>query len=141
MFRKILNANDGSQNAFMALETACDLAAKYAAELHVVLVEEVPVLPDTDLIDEIAEKKSGEDRLVRAEIERARATAARWGVPITCHVFTGHLVHTVVDFASDNGFDLLVIGATGNASLYERMMGTRASRIAHLARCPVLIVR
>ena len=51
------------------------------------------------------------------------------------------MIRTVVDFANDNAFDLLVIGATGNAALYERMLGTRADRIAHMACCPVLIVR
>lgn len=141
MFRKILNANDGSANAFKALEMACDLAAKYAAELHIVLVEEVPAMPDTDMIDEIEQMKAGEDKLVRSEIKRAKAMAARHGVAIEFHVFTGHVVRTVVDFANDNGFDLLVIGATGHAALYERMLGTRADRIAHLAKCPVLIVR
>jgi len=45
------------------------------------------------------------------------------------------------DDGSDNAFDLLVIGATGNAALYERKLGTRADRIANLARCPMLIVR
>jgi len=141
MFRKILNANDGSDNAFRALEMACDLAAKYAAELHMILVEEVPMLPDTDMIDEIEQKKAGQDKLVRGEIKRSQSIAARHKVSVKCHVFTGHVVRTVVDFANDNAFDLLVIGATGNAALYERMLGTRADRIANLAHCPVLIVR
>jgi nucleotide-binding universal stress UspA family protein len=141
MFRKILNANDGSENAFRALEVACDLAAKYAVELHMVMVEEVPLLPDTDTMGEIDQIKSSEDKQVRAEIHRARTIAARHGVSVTPHVLTGHVVRNIVDFAKDNGFDLLVIGATGSAALYERMMGTRASRLAHLAHCPVLIVR
>jgi nucleotide-binding universal stress UspA family protein len=141
MFRKILNANDGSDNAFRALEMACDLAAKYAAEMHMILVEEVPSLPDTDMIDEIEQKKVGQDKLVRGEIKRSQSIAARHNVMIKCHVFTGHVVRTIVDFANENAFDLVVIGATGNAALYERILGTRADRIANLARCPVLIVR
>jgi nucleotide-binding universal stress UspA family protein len=141
MFRKILNANDGSDNAFKALEAACDLAAKYGAALHMITVEEVPAMPDTDMIDEIEQTKAREDRLVRSEIKRARSIAARHGVSIEFHVFTGHVVRNVVDFANDNAFDLVVIGATGHAALYERMLGTRADRIAHMTRCPVLIVR
>jgi nucleotide-binding universal stress UspA family protein len=141
MFRKILNANDGSDNAFRALEIACDLTAKYGADLHMIVVEELPILPDTDMIDEIEQTKAQEDKLVRAEIKRARSMATRWKVAISYHVFTGHVVRTVVDFANDNAFDLLVIGATGNAALYERILGTRADRIANMASCPVLIVR
>jgi nucleotide-binding universal stress UspA family protein len=141
MFRKILNANDGSENAFRALDMARDLAARYTAELHMIIVEEVPSLPDTDMIDEIEQAKAREDKLVRGEVRRAHAIAARHDVRISCHVYTGHVVRTVVGFANDNAFDLLVIGATGTAALYERMLGTRADRIANLAHCPVLIVR
>jgi nucleotide-binding universal stress UspA family protein len=139
MFRKILNANDGSPNAFKALEIACDLAAKYGAELHLIAVEEVPTIPGS--ITEVQQAKMSEDKVVRASIKRAGTLAARSGVAIQCHVFTGHVVRNVVDFANDNGFDLLVIGATGNAALHERMLGTRADRIAHMAHCPVLITR
>jgi nucleotide-binding universal stress UspA family protein len=139
MFRKILCANDGSENAFKALEAACDLAAKYQAPLHVVLVEEAPAPAET--LAEVKDAKRAEDKLVRVNIRRADLMAKRHGLAIEHHVFTGHVVRTVVEFADDNGFDLLVIGATGHAALYERMLGTRASRIAHLAHCPVLIVR
>jgi nucleotide-binding universal stress UspA family protein len=141
MFRKILNANDGSENAFKALEAACDLAARYDADLHLIIVEELPLLPDTDTIDEIQQIKSREDKGVRAAIKRAQTIAARHGVTVKPHVQAGHVIRNVVDFADDNGFDLLVIGATGHATLYERLLGARADRIAHLAHCPVLIVR
>lgn len=139
LFRRILAANDGSENAFKALGAACDLAARYQAELHVILVEEVPALPLS--VSEVQETKGAEDKLVRAHIKRAESIAQRAGVAIQSHVYTGHVVRNVVDFANDNGFDLLVIGATGRAAFYEQMLGTRADRIAHLARCPVLIVR
>jgi nucleotide-binding universal stress UspA family protein len=139
MFTKILNANDGSPNAFKALEVACDLAAKYGSELHLILIEEVPMIPGS--ITEVQQAKVSEDKVVRANIKRAENLAARCHVKVQSHVFTGHVVRNVVDFANDNGFDLLVIGATGNAALYERMLGTRAARIAHMAHCPVLIVR
>lgn len=139
MFRKILSANDGSPNAMKALEAACELAARYGAELHMILVEEGPAIPGS--IEEVQETKIAEDKQVRASIKRAEAIAARCKVAVTPHVFFGHVVRTVVDFADDNGFDLLVIGATGHAGIYERMLGTRAARIAHMAHCPVLIVR
>ena len=139
MFKKILNANDGSPNAFKALEIAADMASRYGAELHMILVEEVPAIPGT--ITEVEMIKHDEDRVVRANIKRGEIIAARHAVMLQPHVFTGHVIRNVVDFADDNHFDLLVIGATGHAAIHERMLGTRADRIAHMAHCPVLIVR
>ena len=38
--------------------------------------------------------------------------------------------------------DLLVVGsAAAIRQLYDRMIGSRASRIVHLAHCPVLVVK
>ena len=139
MFHKILSANDGSPNALKALEVACELAARYGAELHMIVVEEVPAIPAS--IAEVQQVKADEDKIARVSVHRAEAIASRCRVSIKVHVFTGHVVRSVVDFAKDNAFDLLVIGATGHAAVYERMLGTRADRIAHLASCPVLIVK
>jgi nucleotide-binding universal stress UspA family protein len=139
MFKKVLAANDGSENAFKAFQLACELAAMAAAELHVIVVEEVPEVVET--IAEVWEAKSVEDREARSIIRRSELIAGRAGVSVSAHVASGHVVRNIVEFATDGGFDLIVIGATGHAGLYERMLGTRADRIAHLARCPVLIVR
>ena len=48
---KILLANDGSDGAFKALGTAISLAKQSQAELHMICVEELPMLPTT--IDEV----------------------------------------------------------------------------------------
>jgi nucleotide-binding universal stress UspA family protein len=139
MFTKVLVANDGSDNAFRAFQIACELVALAGAGLHVIVVEEVPEVVET--IAEVQEVKSVEDRQARAIIKRSELIAARAKVAVEAHVVTGHVVRNIVDFARDRAFDLIVIGATGHAAIYERMLGTRADRIAHLTHCPVLIAR
>ena len=139
MFTRILAANDGSDNARKALRLACEIAAMARAELHLIVVEEVPEIAET--IAEVDQVKSREDRQARTIISRSEAAAARVGIALNTHVVTGHVVRNIVDFARDNGFDLIVIGATGRSAFYERMLGGRADRIAHLAHCPVLIAR
>jgi nucleotide-binding universal stress UspA family protein len=54
---------------------------------------------------------------------------------------TGHAVRDIVRLATEIKADLLVIGATGHSQFYERMLGSRADRLVHLAPCPVLVVR
>lgn len=139
MFKKILHANDGSKGAFKALEMAVNLAKTYKTELHMVVIEELSIIPEW--IEEVREEKIAADRRFRNVVKRAKAVATQHGVELTSHVFTGHPVRSIVDFARDNSFDLLVIGATGHSNLYETMIGSRAERIVQFAPCPVLVVK
>jgi nucleotide-binding universal stress UspA family protein len=139
MFKKILHANDGSENAFKALAAAIDIAKNYGAELHMVSIEEIPVVPEW--IEEVREEKITSDRQFRHIVKRAKAAASQCQIELQCHVFVGHPVRTIVDFVRDNGFDLLVIGATGHSGFYETMIGSRAERLVHLAPCPVIVVK
>jgi nucleotide-binding universal stress UspA family protein len=139
MFKKILHANDGSENAFKALAVAIDVASTYGAEIHMVSIEEISVVPEW--IEEVREEKIAADRLFRHVVKRAKTAASQRDVDLHCHVFTGHPVRTIVDFVRDNGFDLLIIGATGHSGLYETMIGSRAERLVHLTPCPVIVVK
>jgi nucleotide-binding universal stress UspA family protein len=57
------------------------------------------------------------------------------------HVVAGHPVRTVVALAAELNANLLVVGARGHSRIPEWLVGSRADRIMHLARCPVLIVK
>ncbi|MBZ0146645.1 MAG: universal stress protein [Pseudorhodoplanes sp.] len=139
MFRKILNANDGSENAFKALSAAIAFAKADRAELHMIVVEELTVVPEW--IEEVREEKIAADRRFKNLVKRAKTEAREADVELKAHVFAGHPVRTIIDFVRDNGFDLLVIGATGHSNLYETMVGSRAERLVHLSPCPVMVVK
>jgi nucleotide-binding universal stress UspA family protein len=47
----------------------------------------------------------------------------------------------LASLAEDLNADLLGIGGTAHPSFYERMLGTTAARVVHLAKCPVLVVK
>jgi nucleotide-binding universal stress UspA family protein len=139
MFGKILHGNDGSEPAFRALALALNIAKQNAAVLHVVCVEEVPYLPE--YIEEVREETRAAGRRFRGVIQRARGMADQHEVELHTHVLAGHPVRTIVELADRLGADLLIIGATGHSQLYERMIGSRADRLVHLASCPVLVVK
>jgi nucleotide-binding universal stress UspA family protein len=138
-FKRILHANDGSKGAFKALTMALDIAAQNHAELHMVLVEELSPFPET--IDEVNVEKGAADRRFRNVLKRAEKMAEEEGVKIKSHVLTGHPVTSIVELARKLDADLLVIGATGHYALYERMIGSRADRLIHLAHCPILVAK
>jgi nucleotide-binding universal stress UspA family protein len=139
MFKKILLANDGSDQAFDALSLALKIAKESGADLHMVSVEEIPYLPET--IEEVREEKGVAGRRFHAVLNRARSMAEDTHVKLQTHVLAGHPVRDIVNLARDLKADLLVVGASGHSALYDRMIGSRADRIVHLSPCPVLIVK
>jgi nucleotide-binding universal stress UspA family protein len=50
-------------------------------------------------------------------------------------------VATIVQFAKDRGFDLLVIGFMGHSRVFERIWGGTSQNLTRLAPCPVLVIK
>jgi len=139
MFERILCANDGSERAFRALEQAIKIAKENDSELHMVSVEEVDYMPE--FMEEVREEIGTAGRRFHKVLQRARQMAEESRVTLHTHVLAGHPVRDIVELAAELKVDLLVIGSAGHSELYERMLGSRADRIVHLAGCPVLVVR
>lgn len=139
MFRTILHANDGSESAFHALSLALAIARQNNSELHMVSVAEIDYMPE--FIEEVRQEVGTAARRFHTVLQRARALAEDHQVKLQTHVLTGHPVRDVVQLAAELKVELLVIGATGHSALYERMLGSRADRLVHLAPCPVLVVK
>jgi nucleotide-binding universal stress UspA family protein len=62
-------------------------------------------------------------------------------VALKTHVIAGHPVRDILTLAADLDIDLLVVGGSGHSAFYQRMLGTTAARLVHLAKCPVLVVK
>jgi len=139
MFSRILHANDGSEHAFHALTVALAIAKQNNSDLHMVSIEEIDYMPE--FVEEVREETRTAARRFHAVLQRARAMAEESHVNLKTHVMAGHPVRDVVILAADLKVELLVIGARGHSALYERMVGSRADRIMHLAQCPVLVVK
>jgi|SRR5215467_5123573 len=139
MFKRILHANDGSDHAFEALALAFRMAREGGCELHMVCVEEIDYMPE--FIEEVREETGTAARRFHAVLQRARAMAAEQQVTLRTHIVAGHPVRDILMMAADLEADLLVIGGTGHSAFYERMLGTTAARVVHLAKCPVLVVK
>ena len=139
MFGKILCANDGSERAARALAIAISIAKDNKSELHMVSVEEIDYMPE--FIEEVREETGTAARRFHKVLQRARAMAEQQQVNLRTHVLAGHAVRDIVRLAAELQADLLVIGATGHSKFYERMLGSRADRLVHLAPCPVLVVK
>ena len=140
MFKKILVANDGSEGAKKALKAAIDLAKQYNAELHSISVEEgVPHYAAT--IGEVEVfKKEANDYFNKINNE-AVAEAGKEGIELHVKVQAGHEVETIVNYAKEGKFDLLVIGFMGHSKIFGRVWGSTSQNITKLSPCTVIVVK
>jgi len=140
VFSRILVANDGSEGGKKALRAAVDLAKRYGAELHQISVEEhLPHYAAT--VGEVVEAKQEAAEYFRKVIREADLIAQAQGLRLTAHVLPGHEVETVVTFAKDHGFDLLVIGFMGHSKIFGRIWGSTSQNLTKLSPCTVLVVK
>jgi nucleotide-binding universal stress UspA family protein len=140
MFKKILVANDGSEGAKKALKTAIDLAKKYNSELHSISVEEgVPHYAAT--IGEVEEFRKEANEFFKKINDEAIEDARREGIDLYTKVQAGHEVETIVQYAKEGKFDLLVIGFMGHSKIFGRVWGSTSQNITKLSPCTVIVVK
>jgi nucleotide-binding universal stress UspA family protein len=140
MFKKILVGYDGSEGAKKAVRTAIDIAKHYGAELHSISVEEdLPHYAAT--IGEVQEAKAEKNGYFARLNQESKEMAAKEGVVLHTKVVAGHEVETIVDYAKDHRFDLLVIGFMGHSKIYDRVWGSTSQNITRLVPCTVMVVK
>lgn len=140
MFQKILVAYDGSEGSRRALGAGVELAKRLGADLQSISVmERLPHYAAT--VGEVKEAQAEFEAFFRNLTKQARDFAALQGVELETVVKPGHEVETVVTFATEGGFDLLVIGFVGHSNIWGRIMGSTTQDISRLAPCSVVIVK
>lgn len=122
--KRILVPLDFSANSHRALEYAHRLARKFDATLHLVHVCES--YRDQQLAEE-------------AELHLLLYAAQITDVNVTTEAVFGQVAYGIVDAASANDADLIVMGTHGHGAVMHML--TDAERVARTTSCPVLIVR
>ena len=149
MIRNVLVAVDGSDNSARALDFALDLAEKYNAAVTVLNVSESPAM---GAVPQEPTAYSGGSMVVFAKDLRkfheeilskavARAKAIKPNLAISSKLREGDPALEIVDAAKEGGFDVIVVGHKGMGRVKEFFLGSISEKVAHLAPCPVVIVR
>ncbi len=147
LISKILIAYDGSEGANRALEFGLDLAEKFLASVVILNVLQLPVYgaPEDPLAGSAGMaglikdlQKSHESMLAKAA---DKAALTKPNVKASTQLREGNPPTEIVQVASDGGFEVIVLGHTGEGRFREFLLGGTSERVAHLARCAVLIVK
>lgn len=139
MFKKILVAVDGSQDADAAIKTAASIADAHGAEFHICHVFHIPEHYSTDLGEHLrsAVRKDAEDILAHAD-----RVANEIGARANTHlVKRGHPAEAIIDLAGELDVELIVVGVRGTSRDSARPLGSVSGAVASGATRSVLLVR
>ncbi len=158
--RRILYATDLSQTARHAVGYACTLADRFQAEvtmLHVIAdkVEEISAGAGIDIVDRLprgGHRAFNKEQIGHAETALqqrvAETTAALKNRMPVCplssarvQVEVGDPVEAVVRAATDENFDLVVMGTHGHGGLEGKLLGSVAAGVVRRCPVPVMVVR
>ena len=139
MSRRILVAFDGTAPARVALERA----AAIVGDGELLLLHVLPEIVTDGLTptDVAAEETAAEAAELEAEQSRlAAAGIAVRALPIAGDAFAD-AAEAIVEQAAAEAATLIVIGTRGEGAFGRFAHGSVSTRVAHEARCDVLIVR
>lgn len=143
--KKILFPTDFSRCAEQALAHAVFLAEKYGAEIHVLHV--VTLFNDQPSIisNEITETEGTIRKLEDiAEKQLDKVVDAKGSDDVKIITATKREISAapaILEYASDNDIDLIVMGTHGRRGLGHLLLGSAAEEVVRLAACPVFTIR
>jgi nucleotide-binding universal stress UspA family protein len=140
MYKKILIGYDGSEGSKKALIHAIQLAKKHEAELHALWCRSsLPHYPET--VDEVEEEREAASAFLHKLTRELTDYSKEYGYEIHADSKSGHAAKTIVDYAKQGNFDLIVLGHKGHSGLWGNLLGHTPDKVSENAHCSVLIVR
>jgi nucleotide-binding universal stress UspA family protein len=141
--QRILLPTDFSEYSAAATTYACELAAKFDSELHLLHTLEIHPLATPDFGMGLALPRYAEESKAAAEKAMTTAIDPAWSAGHrVIHVLREGSPHAeIVRYARDKEIDLIVLATHGRTGLSHVLMGSVAENVVRTAPCPVLTVR
>ncbi|MCC4768663.1 universal stress protein [Methanosarcina sp. DH2] len=139
-YKKIMVATDGSQLVKKAVNMAIEISRLSGAKLYAVYV----ILPATHSARDFGWEKAATEHF-RNEGERAtlfvKEAAEAAGVEVEPVMLEGHPADKIMEFAEQNGIEMIVMGTLGKTGLDRFLLGSVAENVVRHSKIPVLVVR
>ena len=133
----ILVPVDFSPDAERALDYAIGLARQFQARLTLFHVIHIPVTTEVDLSSYYGEMETRAQQSIAAYQQRV----ADAGLTAEAVIMRGTPFREIVEIATTQQVDLIVMGTHGRTGLQHLLLGSVAERVVRLAPCPVMVTR
>lgn len=141
--RKFMVPFDGSENSLRAVHYAVSFVRDESpAQVYLATVNPQPVIYgegalyiDPRKLEQIQREHS--ERL----LEAAADVLSKAGVSYRKEILTGDVAPTIVARAEELGCDAIVMGTRGMGALSGLIMGSIATKVVHLTKLPVILIK
>jgi nucleotide-binding universal stress UspA family protein len=140
---KILIPLDGSVLAEHALQPALDLAQLLDAELYLLSVTtsgELRIETDSKA-EAFADIESGEVVQAKDYLQALAENLDYEKVNYAVEIASGTVAEAIMDYAAENGMDLIIMSSHGRTGLKRWVYGSVAEKLLRSACCATMIVR
>jgi Universal stress protein UspA and related nucleotide-binding proteins len=142
--KKILVPTDFSENSKVAFQYAIDLAQQLDVQVTVaniyhpsaIVVNEYPVPIDVELLHIFRDEL---DNFVTSGFDQSMEGMIVSNM-VDQRIEIGFAADKLVELSKTGEFDLIIMGATGETGLLEKVFGKVSLSVAERAGCPVLLI-
>jgi nucleotide-binding universal stress UspA family protein len=139
--KKLLVPVDGSKHSDLAIEKAKEFADVFGCS--------VVLLHVNDFHQKMFNYNAGVDpqffelfdQISSNILEMGKETLASLGSRVESVKLEGSVANTIIDYANNNDFDMVIIGSHGKGAIHDFLMGGVAHKIMLHVNKPVLVVR
>lgn len=132
---KILVPLDGSKNSLRALHTAILLFKNQDVVITGLHVIRFPVMFSKEIRKQYIKNAQN---IMKVALEHTKQHGVRFVDKIQ---YNGYVGNTIVKFAHDHKFNLIIIGSRGPHPIAEMFLGSVANYVINKAKMPVLLVK
>lgn len=142
LFKKILVATDGSENAKRAASYGVNIAKATGAEVHALYIISTQhavttrtVMGWSEAFEEYLANKGG---VAIADVEKLGKEA---GVKVEPVFLKGIPADKILEYAEENNIDLIVMGTHGLTGIKRFLIGSVAESVVRHSKAPVMVIR
>ncbi|HII92732.1 MAG TPA: universal stress protein [Methanosarcina sp.] len=133
-------ATDGSKQVEKAVKSAVELARLTGARLYAVYV-----IASTGYTPRNFGWEESLREILEAEAKRAvtfvEEAGKNSGIEVESVILDGHPADRVMEFAEQEGIDLIVMGTLGRTGLDRFLLGSIAEKVVRHSKTPVMVVK
>jgi len=141
--KKVLVPIDFSDYSKSSLRYAVNFAKQFNAEIYLIYVVEPIIYPPDFSMGQIAipSVNAEWDERAKVELDNLAKTEIPEGVNVKTILKSGKPFLEIIDTASEENIDLIIIATHGHSGVEHILFGSTAEKVVRKAPCPVLTLR